>query len=49
MLSFDEAIEIIKNVPRDIRYYIIPFTYSIQNKNLLEDIKNRHYFTPLEI
>jgi hypothetical protein len=32
--------EFIHRLPDDIILYIIPYTYNIQNKNLLEDIRN---------
>lgn len=31
--------EIMKRLPMELRYYIIPYAYNIQNKELLMDIK----------
>ena len=35
--------DIIRKLPEDIIQYIIPFTYSIQSKEIIEDIKSYFY------
>jgi len=35
--------DIIRKLPEDIIQYIIPFTYSIQSKELIHDIKSYYY------
>ena len=41
--------EIMKRLPMELRYYIIPYAYNIQNKELLMDIKtNLNEFSLVE-